>query len=249
MGIGVRGCCALNAESRITGSCPCGPQQRPRQCWPQRQYACVSATATLHLCNLRTRIPLVFRGAIHGMHACTCRRTISELHHTTANDIGVDPGTREELHRLLNNLQQLLVGISIMQARPRGRPPGHSQLRGCGAAVGRQISQGVQNARSRLLASARQGAAFSWVPSSRKWHSSHACRPVPGHYVSNELQDVSQQSQCTFQITRPWGLWLQHQPPRGALARRSTFGLFHFQNPPRQLLQLVSPDLWTCFEM
>jgi len=42
-------------------------------------------------------------------------RAISELHHATANDIGVDPSTREELHRLLNNLQQLLVGISIMQ--------------------------------------------------------------------------------------------------------------------------------------
>lgn len=197
-------------------------------------------------------IPLVFRYAIYGMHGCTCRRTISELHHTTANDIGVDPGTREELHRLLNNLQQLLVGISIMQARPRGRIPGHSQLRGCGAAVGRQISQGVQNARSRLLASARQGAAFSWVPSSREWHSSQACCPVPGHSLSNEVQDVSQQSQRLSAPARSLGngaCGYSISPPRGAPARRSTFGLLHFQNPSRQLLQLVSPDPWTRLEM
>lgn len=42
-------------------------------------------------------------------------RAVKELHHQTADEIGVDASTRAELDRLLKNLEQLLVGISIMQ--------------------------------------------------------------------------------------------------------------------------------------
>ena len=43
------------------------------------------------------------------------RRAIQELHQFTADEIDVDAATRFEMERLLMNLQQLLVGISIMQ--------------------------------------------------------------------------------------------------------------------------------------
>lgn len=43
------------------------------------------------------------------------RRAIQELHQFTADEIGIDSAARAEMERLLKNLQQLLVGISIMQ--------------------------------------------------------------------------------------------------------------------------------------
>ena len=42
-------------------------------------------------------------------------RAIQELHQFTADEIGIDSAARAEMERLLKNLQQLLVGISIMQ--------------------------------------------------------------------------------------------------------------------------------------
>ena len=45
---------------------------------------------------------------------------IKDLHRTTAEELGVDAETREEVETLLTQLQQLLVGISIMQAIRRG---------------------------------------------------------------------------------------------------------------------------------
>lgn len=50
---------------------------------------------------------------------CWVRRAIQELHQYAADEIGVDAATRAEMERLLKNLQQLLVGISIMQVRIR----------------------------------------------------------------------------------------------------------------------------------
>ena len=41
-------------------------------------------------------------------------RTIRELHRRTAADLGM--GSREDIESLLSEMQQLLVGISIMQA-------------------------------------------------------------------------------------------------------------------------------------
>jgi hypothetical protein len=52
-------------------------------------------------------------------------RTIRELHRRTARDLGF--GTREDIESLLSEVQQLLVGIAIMQARSRHMPP--SQVR------------------------------------------------------------------------------------------------------------------------
>ena len=53
------------------------------------------------------------------MHSTSCRgvacRAIKDLHHETAEKLGVDVATREEVDTLLTQLQQLLVGISIMQ--------------------------------------------------------------------------------------------------------------------------------------
>lgn len=48
-----------------------------------------------------------------------CCRAIQELHQFTADEIGVDAATRTEMERLLKNLEQLLVGISIMQVGRR----------------------------------------------------------------------------------------------------------------------------------
>lgn len=47
-------------------------------------------------------------------------RTIRELHRRTARDLGF--GTREDIESLLSEVQQLLVGIAIMQARSRHMP-------------------------------------------------------------------------------------------------------------------------------
>jgi hypothetical protein len=50
------------------------------------------------------------------LHIC---RAIQELHQFTADEIGIDSAARAEMERLLKNLQQLLVGISIMQVSLR----------------------------------------------------------------------------------------------------------------------------------
>lgn len=50
------------------------------------------------------------------------RRAIKELHRETADKLGVQGRAREEVEQLLTQLQQLLVGISIMQdLTPRAR--------------------------------------------------------------------------------------------------------------------------------
>jgi hypothetical protein len=49
------------------------------------------------------------------------RSAIKDLHRTTAEELGVDAPTREEIEELLTQLQQLLVGISIMQVGRGGR--------------------------------------------------------------------------------------------------------------------------------
>lgn len=43
-------------------------------------------------------------------------RTIRELHRRTAAELGM--GSREDIESLLSEVQQLLVGISIMQVTP-----------------------------------------------------------------------------------------------------------------------------------
>ena len=42
-------------------------------------------------------------------------RAIKELHRDAAADLGVDDDAKDEMEILLSELQQLLVGISIMQ--------------------------------------------------------------------------------------------------------------------------------------
>ena len=167
------GCCALSADSSIIGtclrsdrSCPSGPQQHRKRVLvskPGCMYLCDGDSEPLRCpnsdCGVQRRISVVFRYPVNSMHGCTCCRAISELHHTTANDIGVDPGTREELHRLLNNLQQLLVGISIMQASSRGQSPGSSQPVRLWTCCWSANDAGTQNTHSTLLASARLDAA------------------------------------------------------------------------------------------
>ena len=50
------------------------------------------------------------------------RRSIKELHRSTADQIGVDADTRTDIERLLNELQLLLTGISILKdLTPRSR--------------------------------------------------------------------------------------------------------------------------------
>ena len=49
-------------------------------------------------------------------------RTVKELHRETAERLGLPAAAREEVEALLTQLQQLLVGISIMQdLTPRAR--------------------------------------------------------------------------------------------------------------------------------
>jgi hypothetical protein len=47
-----------------------------------------------------------------------CRSAIGELHRETMVALGVDGDVLKEVERLLGELQQLLVGISIMQVWP-----------------------------------------------------------------------------------------------------------------------------------
>jgi hypothetical protein len=42
-------------------------------------------------------------------------RALRELHLATCEELGVEPAVRVEIERLLNELQQLLIGIAIMQ--------------------------------------------------------------------------------------------------------------------------------------
>jgi aspartate kinase len=44
-----------------------------------------------------------------------CCRAIRELHLSTCEELGVEASVRAEIEALLCNLQQLLIGISIMQ--------------------------------------------------------------------------------------------------------------------------------------
>lgn len=46
---------------------------------------------------------------------CMCPREIKELHREAANDLRVDGKAHAEMENLLNELEQLLVGIAIMQ--------------------------------------------------------------------------------------------------------------------------------------
>ena len=66
-------------------------------------------------------------------HCCRCSspastvanfRAVKELHRETAAKLGVDAATCEEVEGLLTQLQQLLVGISIMQVGGRVRAAG-----------------------------------------------------------------------------------------------------------------------------
>ena len=58
-----------------------------------------------------------------GRQADKTRRAIKELHRDAASNLGVNDDAKDEMEILLSELQQLLVGISIMQARtlPRSR--------------------------------------------------------------------------------------------------------------------------------
>lgn len=47
---------------------------------------------------------------------CVClHRAIRELHLQTCDELGVEPAVKAEIVTLLDNLQQLLIGICIMQ--------------------------------------------------------------------------------------------------------------------------------------
>lgn len=43
-----------------------------------------------------------------------------ELHLATCDELGVEPAVKAEIVALLDNLQQLLIGIGIMQVRTVG---------------------------------------------------------------------------------------------------------------------------------
>ena len=45
-------------------------------------------------------------------------RAIKELHRQAADELGVDEAAHTQVEALLGELQQLLIGITIMQARP-----------------------------------------------------------------------------------------------------------------------------------
>lgn len=65
-------------------------------------------------CQYKLTFPVKAKGCSSKFAYSGCR-AIQELHQYAADEIGVDSATRAEMERLLNNLQQLLVGISIMQ--------------------------------------------------------------------------------------------------------------------------------------
>jgi hypothetical protein len=53
--------------------------------------------------------------ASHSLTAFLSHRAIRELHLKTCDDLGVEPEVRAEVEKLLSELKQLLIGISIMQ--------------------------------------------------------------------------------------------------------------------------------------
>jgi aspartate kinase len=40
---------------------------------------------------------------------------LRKLHFDTCDELGVEPSVKAEVEKMLNDLQQLLIGISIMQ--------------------------------------------------------------------------------------------------------------------------------------
>ncbi len=77
---------------------------------------------------------------------CVCvRRALPELHLNTCDELNIEPSVRAEVDKLLSELQQLLVGISIMQVG------GHTALYAQNCVPGlRQVHSGHFDRRSAL---------------------------------------------------------------------------------------------------
>lgn len=71
---------------------------------------------------------------------CFWCRAIQDLHHQTVAKLGISAEAREDVDTLLTQLQQLLVGISIMQVR-RGGGQSERAWRWVGRERGRWIGQ------------------------------------------------------------------------------------------------------------
>lgn len=108
---------------------------------------------------------------------CSWRRAIRELHLQTCDELGVEPEVKREITQLLDNLQQLLIGICIMQVDGVGWRPHGVERVGMGACmhasmrtaqrhtnVRSECVLGGQGMQSRLWCSTRaQGERWSWV--------------------------------------------------------------------------------------
>ena len=62
------------------------------------------------------------RGRPAGVPGLAPLRAVKELHRAAADGLGVDDAAHAEVEALLGELQQLLIGIAIMQARRGARP-------------------------------------------------------------------------------------------------------------------------------
>jgi hypothetical protein len=60
-------------------------------------------------------VEILLPNAPHLFVLSVCCRAIRELHLATCEELGVEAAVRAEVEALLCNLQQLLIGISIMQ--------------------------------------------------------------------------------------------------------------------------------------
>ena len=103
------------------------------------------------------------------------RRAIQSLHRETCDQLGVDGPERAEVEALLTQLQQLLVGISIMQVRRGG---GRRAGRG-GAGRG-----GTGCAREQA---GRQGCAQGRVPFGQAFPWVHVHMPCKPHTAASVL--------------------------------------------------------------
>ena len=62
------------------------------------------------------------RGRPAGVPGLAPLRAVKELHRAAADGLGVDEAAHAEVEALLGELQQLLIGIAIMQARSGAWP-------------------------------------------------------------------------------------------------------------------------------
>ncbi len=142
------------------------PQSRARHpCAPARRTPAAETRArAAQTTNLLLQAGAeAVKGRPAGVPGLAPLRAVKELHRQAADELGVGEDAHAEVEALLGELQQLLIGIAIMQARPH--PPPRCRMRdtcvlACTHVRGRHPH-------------VRGGGAAGWAAAAAHWHRCH----------------------------------------------------------------------------